>query len=73
MFITEKLTEYTSKIKLKIDQNFHDFDKLLNEEKNTIDWIEGQQTSLSDDIDRLENTIEEKFKNLIPIVITDHD
>lgn len=40
--ITEKLKNYTAKIKERIDRNFSNFDKLLDEEKQTIEFLDSE-------------------------------
>ena len=40
--VTEKLNNYTSRIKAKIDDNFTRFDKLLEEEKTQIEFLESE-------------------------------
>jgi len=40
--VTEKLNNYTTRIKEKIEDNFMKFDKLLEEEKGTIEHLESE-------------------------------
>ncbi len=61
--VSDKLEDYTKAIKFKIDQNFHDFDMLLNEEKKTIHWIENKQLTLETSLSNLTEEIDEKLNN----------
>ncbi len=55
--ITEKLTNYTSKIKSKIDQNFTKFDQLLMDESNNIEWFESEYSRINSDLDKINDAL----------------
>lgn len=55
--ITEKLINYTSKIKSKIDQNFNNFDQLLKDEEKNIEWFESEYSRINDDLDKIDETL----------------
>ena len=48
--VDEKLSEYTVKIKEKIDSNFIQFDRLIDTEKDTLTFLETEQQRISDEI-----------------------
>ncbi len=60
--VTEKLVDYTKNIKFKIDQNFHDFDMLLEDEQKTIDWIENEQHVLTSEIKNIEVQVKKELE-----------
>ncbi len=62
--VFEKLSDYTANIKFKIDQNFHDFDTLLKEEKNTIEWIDTEQTTLTQNIITIKEKVSKQLERL---------
>jgi len=51
--VNEKLSDYTKKIKTKIDQNFYSFDQLLEEEKKTIDHLDSEYDRISSDLNQI--------------------
>ena len=44
--MTEKLRTYISRLKDKIDLNFHEFDELLAQEEKTIEALSAQWDSI---------------------------
>ncbi len=62
--VFEKLSDYTANIKFKIDQNFHDFDTLLKEEKNNIEWIENEQTTLTKNVKEIKAKVSAQLESL---------
>ncbi|MEZ5043741.1 MAG: dynamin family protein [Saprospiraceae bacterium] len=57
--VTEKLRTYISRLKDKIDQNFHRFDELLKNEEQTIIRLKDQWASIHQRL----NMVHEKLKN----------
>ncbi len=57
--ITEKLNRYTEGIKTKINDNFYKFDKLLAEEKSTIDALENKIVSIESSVSKVKSEVQE--------------
>ena len=55
--VTEKLTDYTQRIKQKIDRNFYNFDEHLKVENTAITTIENQQKSIASEATNIEQHI----------------
>lgn len=56
--VTIKLNNYTSRIKEKINDNFTRFDKLLEEEKEEITYLENAHSEISSDLEKLKKEIQ---------------
>lgn len=62
--ITEKLNAYTERIKSKIDDNFFRFDKLLEGERNTIEYLEKEHERISEEIGIIKNEIAAQIEHM---------
>ena len=56
--ISEKLNAYTARIKNKIDDNFYQFDKLLENEEAMISKLEGEYNRIEKDITELKQEVQ---------------
>ncbi len=56
--VLEKLTGYTSKIKARIDDNFFNFDKLLKEEDQTIQYLDNEYARIDKELKEVKTTLE---------------
>jgi len=56
--ISEKLNAYTARIKNKIDDNFYQFDRLLDNEEATISKLEGEYNRIEKDITELKQEVQ---------------
>jgi len=56
--ITEKLNKYTESIKTKINDNFYKFDKLLADEKETINELETKLKTISSSVIETKNAVQ---------------
>ncbi len=56
--ITEKLKNYTAKIKERIDRNFSNFDKLLDEEKQTIEFLDSEFDRINKELDGINQEVQ---------------
>jgi ribosome biogenesis GTPase A len=56
--ITEKLNRYTHNIKEKIEDNFFKFDKLLQNEKETVEHLENEYQRISDSITEVKKEVQ---------------
>ncbi len=56
--ITEKLKNYTAKIKARIDRNFSNFDKLLKEEKETIEYLDAEFERINLDLNQVNAAVQ---------------
>ena len=56
--ITEKLNRYTHNIKEKIEDNFYKFDKLLSNEKETIEHLENEYHRISTSITEIKKEVQ---------------
>jgi len=55
--ITEKLNAYTARIKNKINDNFYRFDRLLEEEQNTISFLESEHERILVEIQEVKKEV----------------
>jgi GTPase SAR1 family protein len=55
--VSEKLNDYTSRIKSRIDSNFSEFDRLLADEKETLSAMALEKDKIIGDLDILKNKI----------------
>ncbi len=62
--VTEKLEDYTNRIKVKIDNNFYNFDQMLQEEANTIQFLEDKHIEVRDEIATVITTLDNNLKQL---------
>jgi len=56
--VTEKLESYTAKIKDRIDLNFLNFDSLLEEEKNTINFLDSEFARINTELNEVEKDVQ---------------
>jgi len=56
--ITEKLNNYTHRIKEKIEDNFYKFDKLLSDENKTIEHLESEHQRILSSITEIKKTVQ---------------
>jgi tRNA U34 5-carboxymethylaminomethyl modifying GTPase MnmE/TrmE len=56
--VTEKLNSYTHNIKEKIEDNFYKFDKLLSEEKGTIEHLENEYTVIESSLKSIKSELQ---------------
>jgi len=56
--ITEKLKNYTAKIKERIDRNFSNFDKLLDEEKQTIEFLDSEFERINNELNGVNQDVQ---------------
>ena len=56
--ITEKLKNYTAKIKERIDRNFSNFDKLLEEEKQTIEFLDSEFERINNELNGVNQDVQ---------------
>ncbi len=61
--ISQKLNNYTHNIKERINDNFYSFDKLLADEKETIDILQGEYVRISEEIKELLQDLSSKLSN----------
>jgi len=57
--ITEKLNKYTEGIKTKINDNFYKFDRLLSNEKVTIEDLEGKVSHINEIVTKTKSQVQE--------------
>lgn len=57
--ITDKLNKYTEVIKVKINDNFYKFDKLLADEKSTIENLEANISSINDRVLKVKSDVQQ--------------
>ncbi len=62
--ITEKLNSYTARIKQKIDNNFFKFDKLLEEEQETLDYLESEHERIINEINDVKKDVKNSIQNI---------
>lgn len=55
--VTEKLKNYISNIKEKIDANFHEFDDLIESEDKQIQNLQAQHQSIEERLNKLEKSV----------------
>lgn len=56
--VTEKLNNYTHNIKEKIEDNFYKFDKLLSDEKDTIEHLENEYTIIESSLKSIKSELQ---------------
>ena len=62
--ITEKLNSYTARIKQKIDDNFFKFDKLLEDEQETLDYLESEHERIINEINDVKQEVKNSMQNI---------
>jgi len=55
--VSEKLKAYIRRIKIKIDQNFNQFDELLGDEKDAIGNLESQHSAIEQELNEMEDKL----------------
>jgi len=55
--VSEKLKDYTQRIKTKIDDNFYQLDLLLNHEEKVLDDLANLKTNINNDLSSIKNEI----------------
>ena len=55
--VSNRLKSYISNLKVRIDENFHEFDGLLEKEKEEIEQLENQHSSISQRLSQLQDEI----------------
>ncbi len=55
--VKEKLESYTAKIKERIDINFHSFDDLLKEEKDTIQFLDDEYSRINTELQGIKSEL----------------
>lgn len=53
--VTDKLNDYSRRIKVRLESNFIEFDKMLEIEKNIIDSLQKSQTEIEESLKKAEN------------------
>ena len=56
--VTEKLNSYTHNIKEKIEDNFYKFDKLLSDEKDTIEHLENEYAVIESSLKSIKSELQ---------------
>jgi len=62
--VAEKLDDYTTKIKSKIDSNFFKFDQMLEEESRTIQFLEDKHIEVRQQIDVITNELQNSLNQI---------
>lgn len=59
--VSDKLKEYTQRIKNKIDDNFYQLDMLINEEEDTLIRLDADMNEINRDLNKVEQNLASKI------------